>query len=56
MWWHIQLEKNAHNTFAQWQIAVPPGHYLFEDFGNALTIIAQKSGDEAILLCFPMQL
>jgi hypothetical protein len=29
-----------------------PGDYIFEDFGNAFTIIAQRSGEAAILLSF----
>jgi hypothetical protein len=31
-----------------------PGDYLFEDFGNAFTIIAQRSGEAVILLSFPI--
>jgi hypothetical protein len=40
----------------QWQIALPPGEYIFEDYGNALTIIAQREHHNAILLSFPVGL
>jgi hypothetical protein len=52
--WHIRLEENFPRAFAQWQIALPPGEYYFEDFGNSLFIVAQKSGSEPILFTFPI--
>jgi hypothetical protein len=52
--WHIRINESSPGTFVQWQIALVPGDYIFEDFGNALTIIAQRSGEEAILLSFPV--
>jgi hypothetical protein len=47
-------KKHLPGAFGQWQIALTPGDYLFEDFGNTFTIIAQRSGEAAILLSFPI--
>jgi hypothetical protein len=52
--WHIRLEEAFPRAFAQWQIALSPGEYYFEDFGNSLIIVAQKSGSEPILFTFPI--
>jgi hypothetical protein len=52
--WLLRLNETFPGTFAQWQIALQPGEYIFEDFGNSLTIMAQKNGDEPILLSFPV--
>jgi hypothetical protein len=52
--WLLRLAETSLGTFAQWQIALALGDYIFEDFGNALTIVAQKPGTKAILLSFPV--
>jgi hypothetical protein len=50
----IRIEETSPGAFCQWQIALTLSDYIFEDFGNALTIIAQCNGEEAILLSFPI--
>jgi hypothetical protein len=52
--WHLCLEEAFPRIFHQWQIALQPGEYIFEDFGNSLVIIGQKFGSEPILLSFPI--
>lgn len=52
--WHLRLEEAFPRAFARWQIALSPGEYLFEDFGNSLVILGQKHGTEPILFTFPV--
>jgi hypothetical protein len=39
--WLLRLDDMSPGTFAQWQIALALSEYIFEDFENALTMVAQ---------------
>jgi hypothetical protein len=52
--WHLCLEETSRGSFSQWQIALTPGQYIFEDFGNAFTIVAQRHNEAPVLLSFPV--
>jgi hypothetical protein len=42
--------ETSPGSFVTWQIALSPGEYIFEDFGNALTIVAQQLTNTLITL------
>jgi hypothetical protein len=52
--WHMHTEEAFPRAFAQWQISIQPGEYIFEDFGNSFVILGQKIGSEPILFTFPI--
>jgi hypothetical protein len=52
--WPLHLEETSPGTFEQWQIALDPGEYLFEDFGNSFTLLGQRISEDPILMSFPV--
>jgi hypothetical protein len=53
--WRLRIEEAYLGAFAEFDISIPPGYYVFEDLGNPLCFVGRGTNGNGILFTFPLR-